>query len=201
MSQLSLRERNKQKVTERIIAVTLDLFKTRGYHATTMDDIAEQAEISRKTLFNYFPSKESLLMPWAQEILNNNLMPRFADYMRSGPTTAQLLHYIYQTISEILRMFPDVAQAFARETFISGSTTQRSTILTGVEDIYTEVLRYGQGRGEVRTDIPLPYMTRYLGAFQSVLFLDTFEATSPEQASQEIERMLALIQTGLSPAG
>ena len=200
MNQLSLRERNKKKVTQRIVEVTIELFKTKGYHETTMDEIAEQAEISRKTLFNYFPSKESLLLPWAQEILDNHLQAKFVDYMHTQPTTVQLLQFIYQAISELLQIFPDVAQAFARDSFIAGSASQRATIMTGVEDIYLRVLRYGQARGEVRTDIPLEYMTRYLGAFLSVLFLDTFEATSPENASQEIKQMLALIETGLSPA-
>ncbi|MBA3873063.1 MAG: TetR/AcrR family transcriptional regulator [Anaerolineae bacterium] len=200
MSQPSLRERNKQKVTQRIVEVTIELFKTKGYRETTMDEIAEQAEISRKTLFNYFPSKESLLLPWGQEILDNHLQAKFIDYMRTEPTTAQLLHFIYQSISELLRDFPDVAQAFARDSFISGSASQRATIMTGVEDIYLRLLRYGQARGEVRSDIPLEYMTRYLGAFLSVFFLHTFEAMSPENASQEIEQMLTLIQTGLSPA-
>ncbi len=51
MDVLPLRERNKQKVTERIIVAAMELFKTQGYEQTTMDDIANKAEISRGTLF------------------------------------------------------------------------------------------------------------------------------------------------------
>ena len=61
MEPVSLRERNRQRVTQRIISVAESLFKAYGFERTTMDDIADKAEISRATLFNYFPSKEALI--------------------------------------------------------------------------------------------------------------------------------------------
>jgi len=47
VDQLPLRGRNKQRVRQRILSAASELFKTRGYPPTTMDGIAEKAEISR----------------------------------------------------------------------------------------------------------------------------------------------------------
>jgi len=50
-----LRERNKQRVIQRIQEGAFELFRTVGYEQTTMDAIAEKAETSRGTVFKYFP--------------------------------------------------------------------------------------------------------------------------------------------------
>jgi AcrR family transcriptional regulator len=42
----------------------LDLFLKRGFEETTLDDIAAAADISRRTLFHYFASKEDLVLAW-----------------------------------------------------------------------------------------------------------------------------------------
>ena len=94
MNVLPLRERNKQRVTQRIIAAAMELFKTRGCQQTTMDDIADKAEISRGTLFNYFPSKDALLLPWGQEILQEYIQPKLTAYLETQPSTIQVLQFL-----------------------------------------------------------------------------------------------------------
>ncbi len=59
---LGLRERKKIKTRQAIRREALRLFDTNGYAATTVEQIAEAAEVSPSTFFRYFPSKESLLL-------------------------------------------------------------------------------------------------------------------------------------------
>lgn len=60
-TQPGLRERKKQRTRETIARVAVNLFEERGYQATTLDDIAEAADVSTRTIFSYFPSKEDIL--------------------------------------------------------------------------------------------------------------------------------------------
>ncbi|AUG80609.1 TetR family transcriptional regulator [Kitasatospora sp. MMS16-BH015] len=60
------RERNKQKVQERLYDSALGLITERGYDGTSIEDIAERADVARGTFFNYFQRKEDLIVEWGQ---------------------------------------------------------------------------------------------------------------------------------------
>ncbi len=56
------RSDNHQKTRARLIEAAFELFLAQGYDATTVDEIAARAGVSRRTLFRYFPSKERLAL-------------------------------------------------------------------------------------------------------------------------------------------
>jgi AcrR family transcriptional regulator len=57
-----LRARKKAKTRAAIQENALRLFSTKGYEATSVDEIAEAAEVSPSTFFRYFPTKEDVVM-------------------------------------------------------------------------------------------------------------------------------------------
>lgn len=59
-----LRQRKREQTRERLTKVAMELFRTRGYEATTLDDIAAAANISRRSFFHYFASKDDVVLAW-----------------------------------------------------------------------------------------------------------------------------------------
>jgi AcrR family transcriptional regulator len=58
IDEIGLRDRKKRRTRQAIRAAAIDLFTQQGVEATTVDQIASAADISPRTFFNYFESKE-----------------------------------------------------------------------------------------------------------------------------------------------
>lgn len=63
-----LRERKKAQTRAAIAASAAELFARNGFRAVTMIEVAEAAEVSEQTVYNHFPTKESLVFDRAQEL-------------------------------------------------------------------------------------------------------------------------------------
>lgn len=75
----SLRERKKEKQRAELLKCGAELFRLKGYDESRMEDIAALAEVSSKTVYNYFPSKERLLI----ELLNQDRLLQREAYERA----------------------------------------------------------------------------------------------------------------------
>src|SRR2546428_10794417 len=72
-----------------ILAAGLDLFSERGFHGTTVPEVAERARVGTGTFYRYFPSKEDLVnalyQKWKQELRRTIL----ADFPLEAPERQQ----------------------------------------------------------------------------------------------------------------
>lgn len=70
-----LRERKRRETQQRIIDVSLPLFIERGFDGVTIDEIAVEAGISRRTFFHYFATKEDVLMVMHEQRITQAIGP------------------------------------------------------------------------------------------------------------------------------
>ena len=70
-----LRERKKRETLRRIAETGLKLFLKNGYEATTLDEIAAESGIARRTFFYYFKSKEDILMAYMDGGIAQSMKP------------------------------------------------------------------------------------------------------------------------------
>jgi AcrR family transcriptional regulator len=59
---VSLREQNRERTREVLVATAMKLFRERGYGSVTIDEIAARAGVGRRTVFRYFATKEDLVL-------------------------------------------------------------------------------------------------------------------------------------------
>ncbi|WP_128433394.1 TetR/AcrR family transcriptional regulator [Streptomyces cyaneus] len=105
--QLGLRERKKIKTRTAIRDATYALIKEQGYDATTIEQIAERAEVSPSTVFRYFPTKEDIVLTDEYDpILLEELRKRPAD----EPWMESLRYVMRLAISAGLAEGPEVVR-------------------------------------------------------------------------------------------
>ena len=199
-AQLPLRERNRQRIYQRIVSAATELFRTTGYDQTTMDAIAERAEVSRGTLFNYFPSKEVLLLPYAGELYKQSVQPEILSYLETQPGTLQVLQFLFLRIHEYILTLPHIDRALHLEFFQPRARTPECGHEIGFLETLTTILQDGQRRGEVRIDLPLEQMVRYVGVLYIALLYSLVEQRTSTRYAQEVETLLAFLRTALEPS-
>ncbi|GAA0459291.1 TetR family transcriptional regulator [Streptomyces sp. NPDC046215] len=75
-----LRERKKRRTRTTLIRCALELFALKGYERTTVDEIADAAEVSQRTFFRYFTSKEEVALA-----VQSAVESRFVAALRARP--------------------------------------------------------------------------------------------------------------------
>ncbi|MFD9320543.1 TetR/AcrR family transcriptional regulator [Streptomyces sp. NPDC060053] len=105
--QPGLRERKKIKTREAIRTATYALVKEQGYDATTIDQIAERAEVSPSTVFRYFPTKEDIVLTDEQD-------PILLALLRSRPAREAVADTMRYVMREGARMGFDEDPEVAR---------------------------------------------------------------------------------------
>ena len=68
------REKQKAELHQLIYEVSLQLFRTKGYEATTIDAIVGKAGIAKGTFFNYFKSKDTVILEWYRHLMKDTLV-------------------------------------------------------------------------------------------------------------------------------
>lgn len=105
-----LRETKKARTRLAISDAATQLFVERGFERVTVAEIAEAADVSIKTVFNYFPTKEDLFFDRAEELVAG--LERTVRERPAGTTVAAALHAL---LTENLVPFPGAGWARLRD--------------------------------------------------------------------------------------
>jgi TetR/AcrR family transcriptional regulator of autoinduction and epiphytic fitness len=91
------------KLTDRkraaIIAAAIAEFRARGFEATSMDRIATAAGVSKRTVYNHFPSKDDLFEQILQEMWDCSAALNAISYQQGKPLKPQLLELMRQKMA------------------------------------------------------------------------------------------------------
>src|SRR6516225_5670073 len=150
----SRRERRSLELRERLFHSALDLFAQKGFAETTVEDITNAADVGKGTFFNYFPSKDHILIAFGEMQLAK-LKGAAEEARRTQIPMPQFLRSLGQRMTEEPTRHPDIVRALLLA-YLS-STPVREVMLdlqNRVLAVHSEMIALGQQRGEIRDDLP-----------------------------------------------
>ncbi len=153
------REREKEQRRRTIIKAAKKLFFSKGLENTTMDEIAEKAELGKGTLYLYFPSKEILAMSIIQETSDmlNKALCKAADTDKSG---IERIIDVTQALTDFFRKKRNEFRFFRYMDTITASLGSENIVLLdwksrveGLIQVVLKVVVEGIEDGSIRKDI------------------------------------------------
>lgn len=156
-------ERKKEKTKLKILTVTMSLFKEHGIGATTMEQIAEEADIAKGTLYNYFPAKEAIITEYIHRSFAENRLRRIAQ-LHKLPDTRSRIMLVLSELMEGIRAQPVIFEKYLTYQVQNMLSIRRdSGIKSGFDHLGAEIVMLGQESGELRKDIPQEILTSLFG--------------------------------------
>lgn len=203
VGEATLRERKKIRTRRALVDAATRLFAEKGYAETTVAEIAAAAEVSTKTFFNYFPSKEEVL--FADSAQRMELALRVIAEPEPGETAPALLLRMTDYILGLIRDDAlDVGIPTARlrlklvnsEPALQGRAQQ--LIIAGQ-------LRLGKALAEVYPEldelIAAGYVGAFLGAAQATVIASISRGDDIEDAITAGRNAVEMVLRGLATLG
>ncbi len=143
------RVRRKELSRDRIVGAAIALFEERGIDATSMDDIARAVDVSRATIFNYFPYKEAILVEIGSRLVAEIAAQAAAHRRRSARNA---LYDLADAVAAIAEQHPGTVAYIAREmTHPNAERRQYAESRMGYPALYEALLRELAAAGRLRS--------------------------------------------------
>ena len=146
--------RKKEKTRNHIIQTTMDLIKENGYEATTMELIADTADIAKGTLYKYFPVKEAIISGFIQNSFRDK-NPQRLEEIKTLPDLRSRMSFVFGTLLEGVRAQKDIFEIFLIHQMRNMVTFRTNQEHSGITTLAKSILQSGIDSGEIRSDMPI----------------------------------------------
>ncbi len=151
---MGIRDQQKEQRKTALIQAGMHLFEQQGFPATTVDQVTVAAGLAKGTFYNYFTTKEDLLVAGMQAAQGG-----YAGYIESQlvqlTNVVERLQWVIRCACGWITAFPDLAMIWCQERLRRGIEATNSHF----DELLAEVVTGGQATGELRTDRAAADMT------------------------------------------
>jgi AcrR family transcriptional regulator len=135
-----------------ILAAAVKVFADKGFHASRVGDIAEEAGIAYGLVYHYYESKEDLLetifrTTWAE------MLARVREVEEAGVLAAEAVRQVTALLLRTWRRDPDLVRVLVREVTRNQHVQQEIEEITQAMEALERIIRRGQESGEFRSEL------------------------------------------------
>src|SRR5258708_18897847 len=148
------RERQSLERRERLFRAAMELFARKGFAKPTVEDITNAADLGKGTFFNYFPSKEHILLAFGEMQLTK-LKAAFKEMCDANVPVPVFMRSLGARMTQEPMRNPAIIRILL-QAFLTDSQVREPMLdlQNRVLPIHTEMIRIGQIRGEIHNHLP-----------------------------------------------
>lgn len=192
------RHRRSAEIRERLFRAALDLFAQKGFSETTVEDITEAADVGKGTFFNYFPSKDHILLAFGEMQLSK-LESAIEIARRTNEPMPGFLRSLGLRMTQEPTRNPAIIRALL-QAYLSTTPVREAMmdLQKRAHALHTQMIQLGQDRGEIRSDLPAAEIAH---VFRQTIFgtLLIWSLYGDATLHSRIETAFNLLWTGLAP--
>lgn len=190
------RARGRLRRRDEVFAAAIELFVERGFDATTMDDIAERADVARATVFNHFQRKTAFLDEWSLRRRELAFAAVRADHLED--------HSLREVLARYMVELGQVSSSTRTETVALMGAAVHSTNVLGrppLADEFAEYVAHARDAGELSASCD-PALAGLILATSYFAVLTHWITDDPEpfDLTTELLRMVDLVVPGIVAA-
>lgn len=186
------RERKKEETRRAILSAAANLFSQRGYEASSIDEIAEAADVAKRTLYNNFESKEQIVLALRCQYFEA-LIEKAIEQAASAKSPLSVVEgFVVDSVRWTFEQ-PELARVLFRDgsmlppppKFCPDNSIQLP--MPPFVHRLLELVLLCQKKGELRTDVETEFLVHLIGFIIVYTNLQTFGNAS-EKASVKLAR-------------
>jgi AcrR family transcriptional regulator len=195
---LGRRQRHSAEIRERLFRAALKLFAEKGFSETSVEDITESADLGKGTFFNYFPSKDHILLAFGEMQLAK-LEQAVNQARETNEPMPQFLRSLGVRMTQEPTRNPAIIRALL-QAYLSTTPVREAMVdlQKRVHALHTQMIQLGQERGEIRSDLPAAEIAH---VFRQTIFgtLLIWSLYGDATLHTRIEAAFSLLWSGLAP--
>ncbi|MDT0421583.1 TetR/AcrR family transcriptional regulator [Streptomyces evansiae] len=191
------RERQRLRRRNELYDVALGLFVEKGYEGTTMEDIADRADVARATVFNHFPRKAVFLQEWARRRREAALVAAHRSDAADTSLRAVLLRY-FGELGRVSQGTREASVAMLTGSVHATDIWRRSPLAAELAD----TVRTATPEGDLAPRLDADRLGLLLsGAYFVILVTWVSEEPAPFDITDELMAMVDTVLYGAVPDG
>lgn len=192
-----LRARKKARKRQEITEVTLQLVRERGHEGVTVDEIARRSEISQPTFYNYFPSRDAILLEYCTRGWGDLL----EEELKADGHVANKLERLFIAVSEFMVKDADLWYALAVSNVYNPVRDPNvlSDSFAGTRALES-LIQTGQDNGELTTDFTASRLASFVEGIMYRCSIEWGAQRDVPAFSEAVRQSLAFFLRGTAPA-
>jgi AcrR family transcriptional regulator len=193
---LGRRQRKRQDLHQRLLDVARRLFKERGIARTTVDDLAESADVARQTVFNHFPNKEAIAVELGSEGVQE-VAQRAQALLEAGVSALEVLERTAEWVLDAALEDGELAVVVARELLHPDpGRALRAAQQVPLREIFEAILVQAREEGAVRNDLPVDVVASRIAAVLRSIIAQVL-GSDVEQLRRELTVCFDMVFNGI----